>query len=62
VEVTNMDTDTNIPQPQVLHVLCLKIVPLGSNMNVNISITALDKSSGRTNVIEWAKWDVLGDR
>ena len=33
--------------------------PPGFNTNVNSS---LDKSSGRTDVIEWAKWDVLGDR
>jgi hypothetical protein len=36
--------------------------PPGFNTNVNSSITALDKSSGHTDVIEWAKWDVLGDR
>ena len=37
----------------------------GFNTTVNSSITALDKSSGHTggmDVIEWAKWDVLGDR
>ena len=39
--------------------------PPGFNTTVNSSITAPDKSSGRTggmDVIEWAKWDVLGDR
>jgi hypothetical protein len=39
--------------------------PPGFNTTVNSSITALDKSSGRTggmDTIEWAKWDVLGDR
>lgn len=36
--------------------------PPGFNTTVNSSITALDKSSGRLDVIEWAKWDVLGDR
>ena len=36
--------------------------PHSFNTAVNSSITALDKSSGRTDVIEWAKWDVLGDR
>ena len=36
--------------------------PPGFNTTVNSSITALDKSCGRTDVIEWAKWDVLGDR
>ena len=35
------------------------------NTTVNSSTTALDKSSGHTggmDIIEWAKWDVLGDR
>ena len=36
--------------------------PPGFNTTVNSSITALDNSSGRTDDIEWAKWDALGDR
>jgi hypothetical protein len=37
--------------------------PPGFNTTVNSSISTLDKSGGGgMDVIEWAKWDVLGDR